>query len=103
IHHTHASRLRVAAGMHHEITAPVDYRTHLVANEDWARTTVACELQPGQVLRLEKFIAYGWSSRRSRQAVRDQVDGAIAGARLAGWDGLVKAQRTYLDAFWRTA
>jgi alpha,alpha-trehalose phosphorylase len=103
VHHTKASRLRLAAGMEHEIDAPVSFQTHRTATEDWARTTVACELQPGQRLRLVKYVAYGWSSRRSRQAIRDQVDAALAGVRLAGWEGLVGAQRRYLDAFWRTA
>jgi alpha,alpha-trehalose phosphorylase len=103
IHHTNASRLRVAAAMDHEVDAPVSVQTHTGATADWARTTIACELQPGQRLRLVKYIAYGWSSQRSRQALRDQVDAAIAGAKLVGWDGLVTAQRDYLDAFWRTA
>jgi alpha,alpha-trehalose phosphorylase len=103
IHSTRASNLRVGAGMHHEIETTGDYRTHLTAEPDWARVSIACELQPKQTLRVVKFVAYGWSSRRTRDAVRDQVDAAIAGARLAGWDGLVAAQKQYLDAFWRTA
>jgi alpha,alpha-trehalose phosphorylase len=103
VHHTNVSHLRVAAAMHHEVDAPVDHRTHLAVNDDWARVTVACELQPGQRLRLVKFVAYSWSSQRSRQAIRDQVGAAIAGARLVGWEGLVAAQRRYLDDFWRTA
>jgi alpha,alpha-trehalose phosphorylase len=76
---------------------------HLNAEPDWARTGIACQLGAGQTLTVVKYVAYGWSSRRSLQAIRDQVDGAVAGARLAGWDGLVAAQRKYLDAFWRTA
>src|SRR6185369_6234007 len=48
-------------------------------------------------------IAYGWSSQRSRPAVRDQVHGALAAARFTGWDGLVEAQRSYLDEFWDSA
>ncbi len=103
IHHTRASQLRIGAGMHHEIEAPVEFRVHLDAEPDWARTGVACQLGAGQTLTIVKYVAYGWSSRRSLQAVRDQVDGALAGARLGGWDGLVAAQRKYLDAFWRTA
>ena len=34
-----------------------------------------------------KFLAYGWSSRRSLPALRDQVDAALAAARHTGWDG----------------
>jgi alpha,alpha-trehalose phosphorylase len=103
IHHTRASQLRIGAAMHHDIDAPVQYRVHLNAEPDWARTGIACQLGAGQTLTVVKYVAYGWSSRRSLQAIRDQVDGAVAGARLAGWDGLVDAQRKYLDTFWRTA
>ena len=39
-----------------------------------------------QCLRIEKFIAYGWSSRRSLPALRDQVDAALAAVRHTGWD-----------------
>ena len=60
-------------------------------------------LEPGQRLRLVKFVAYGWSGSRSLPAVRDQADAALAGARKAGWDGLLTAQRSYLDAFWARA
>ncbi|PRC61928.1 hypothetical protein C6A85_05830, partial [Mycobacterium sp. ITM-2017-0098] len=47
--------------------------------------------------------AYGWSSIRSRPALRDQVAAAIAGARFTGWQGLLDAQREYLDDFWDSA
>ena len=50
-----------------------------------------------------KFLAYGWSSRRSLPAVRDQVVAALAEARHTGWDGLLAAQRAYLDDFWERA
>ncbi|GAA2625579.1 glycoside hydrolase family 65 protein [Dactylosporangium fulvum] len=103
LHRTHASWLRLGAEMDHEVDAPVPVQAHTETTEDWARTTFACELQPGQKLRIVKYLAYGWSSQRSRQAIRDQVHGAIAGARLGGWDGLVKAQRRFLDWFWGQA
>ncbi|MGI5236515.1 glycoside hydrolase family 65 protein [Dactylosporangium sp. CA-139066] len=103
LHRTNASCLRLGAEMDHEVSAPVPVRSHTEATDDWARTTFACELQPGQRLRIVKYLAYGWSSQRSRMAIRDQVHGAIAGARLGGWDGLIKSQRTYLDQFWAQA
>jgi alpha,alpha-trehalose phosphorylase len=35
--------------------------------------------------------------------LRDQVLGAVAGAEYSGWEGLLKAQRDYLDEFWDCA
>lgn len=103
IHHTRRSWLRVAAGMDHVVFGPERTEVSTEASPDWARTTIACVLQPGQRLRVVKFIGYGWSSQRSRPALRDQVQAALTAARFAGWEGLLTSQREYLDAFWDAA
>ncbi|MBX7448691.1 glycoside hydrolase family 65 protein [Mycolicibacterium sp. 3033] len=100
IHRTRASQLTMSAGMDHDVEAPGRVEVSTDAGEDWARTTVVCALNAGQRLRIVKYLAYGWSSLRSRPALRDQAAAAIAGARYTGWDGLVKSQRECLDAFW---
>jgi trehalose/maltose hydrolase-like predicted phosphorylase len=64
---------------------------------------VICGLRPGQRLRIVKYLAYGWSSLRSRPALRDQAAAALTGARYVGWQGLLDAQREYLDEFWDCA
>jgi alpha,alpha-trehalose phosphorylase len=55
---------------------------------------------PGEKLHIVKYLGYGWSSQRSRPALIDQIVGALAGAHLTGWDGLLAEQRAYLDEFW---
>jgi alpha,alpha-trehalose phosphorylase len=100
VHRTKASDLRMAAAMEHLVETPGKHAITTEGHPDWLRTTVACKLEPGQKLRVVKLAAYGWSSHRSLPAVRDQVGGALASARLDGWEGLVDAQREYLDAFW---
>ncbi|PVG84798.1 family 65 glycosyl hydrolase [Nocardioides gansuensis] len=100
VHGTARSRLRVAAGMDHLLDLPTDAVTTMESEEDLARLTVTCQLLRGQRLRVVKLLAYGWSSRRSAAALRDQVDAALAVARLAGWDALAAQQREYLDRFW---
>jgi alpha,alpha-trehalose phosphorylase len=101
-HRTRASGLSLAAGMDHVIADGVlDCLTQL--SDDWARTTIVRALQPGEQLRLVKFVGYGWSSARSQSALHDQVAGAIAGARATGFEGLLREQHDYLDAFWDTA
>ncbi len=103
MHRTRASALMMAAAMDHLVEVPGRVEISTEASEDLARTTVICGLRPGQQLRIVKFLAYGWSSLRSRPALRDQVAGAIAGARYTGWQGLVDGQRAYLDDFWDSA
>lgn len=103
MHRTKSSELMMAAAMDHLVEVPGRVEVDTDAGEDWARTTVICGLRPGQKLRIVKYVAYGWSSLRSRPALKDQVSAAIAGARYTGWDGLVEAQRSYLDDFWDAA
>lgn len=103
IHQTRKSGLRVAAAMDHEVQGPDGFKITSEATEDIGRTTVITRLKPGEKLTLVKFLAYGWSSRRSQPALHDQVRAALAAARYTGWDGLLEEQRQYLDSFWATA
>ncbi|MGI8446157.1 MAG: hypothetical protein ACR2MP_03005 [Streptosporangiaceae bacterium] len=97
---TRRSGLRVAAVMDHVVHGPPGTAVLAESFPHLGRATVMAALGQGQRLRLVKFVAYGWSASRSLPAVRDQAGAALAGARRAGWDGLMTGQRSYLDAFW---
>ncbi len=103
VHGTRSSKLRLAAGMAHEVTGPERMTVGVESFPDMGRLTVAAEVPQGQELRLVKYLGYGWSSARSRPALIDQVAGALAAAELVGWDGLLAEQRAFLDAFWEGA
>ncbi|WP_329460649.1 glycoside hydrolase family 65 protein [Streptomyces sp. NBC_01497] len=103
VHTTARSGLRVAAAADHGITGPDSTRTSSESGKDVGRVTITTHLQPGEVLRVDKAVAYGWSSTRSLPGVRDQVDAALAQAVSTGWDGLVREQRSYMDDFWSRA
>ena len=104
VHTTKRSGLRIAAAMDNLVEGPAG--TEVGAPEtiaDLGRVTITANLEPGQRLRVVKFLAYGWSSRRSSPALRDQVAAALTEARNTGWEGLCAAQRAYLDDFWERA
>ncbi len=103
IHRTRGTGLTTAAAMDHLVEGPGRVDVSGDAGPDWARTTVVCGLKSGERLRIVKYLAYGWSSLRSRPALRDQVAAAIAGARYTGWNGLLESQRAYLDDYWDSA
>src|SRR6185312_8287925 len=103
VHRTRISELAMAAGMDHEVEVPGRVEVETEAADDWARTTIICGLNPGEKLRIVKYLAYGWSSLRSRPALRDQAAAALASARYSGWQGLLDAQRRYLDEYWDCA
>jgi alpha,alpha-trehalose phosphorylase len=100
VHRTQHSGLRVGAAMDHAVEGPKGLRTDTRMNTDVGMVTAATTLQPGERLRLVKFVAYGWSGTRSLEAIRDQVWAALSSARQTGWDGLVAAQHDYLADFW---
>ncbi len=103
VHGTKRSGLRMAAAMDHLIEGPADLQTSSESSADLARVTISAALQPGERLSVVKFLAYGWSSRRSVAAMDSQVAAALGEARNTGWDGLLAAQRDYLDGFWARA
>jgi alpha,alpha-trehalose phosphorylase len=103
LHATRRSGLRMAAAMDHEIDGPDRVDTRVEAAGDLGRVAVVAQLDPGERLRLTKYLAYGWSARRSFPAVRDQVEAALTGARARGWAGLLAEQTAALADFWDRA
>jgi len=103
VHRTAQSALRLSAAMDHQVEGPSSALVSSESFPDLARVTVTASLEPGERLRVVKYVAYGWSAVRSEPAVRDQVAAALAVAVQTGWDGLVSKQREYLDDFWARA
>ncbi|HVA99732.1 MAG TPA: hypothetical protein VNE42_00505, partial [Acidimicrobiales bacterium] len=103
VHRTKSSGLRVAVAMDHIAESPSALQINTESFPDLGRVTFSAALQPGERLRIIKFITYGWSAERSEPAMRDQVEAALAAARQTGWDGLVAEQRSTLDKFWERA
>ncbi|MDH6622413.1 alpha,alpha-trehalose phosphorylase [Streptomyces sp. LBL] len=103
VHRTRRSGLRVAVAADHVVDGPERTTTSSESNVDVSRLTVTSVLEPGQRLRVEKLVAHGWSGARSRPAMSDQVEAALAAAAHSGWQGLLDEQRDYLDDFWARA
>ncbi|MEB3980031.1 family 65 glycosyl hydrolase [Mycobacterium sp. 663a-19] len=103
VHSTARSELCIAAVMDHVVDGPATTSVESESFPHLGRVTITVELRPGERLRLDKFVAYGWSGSRSRPAVWDQADAALAGAKQTSWDGLRTAQRAFLDEFWACA
>ena len=103
VHHTKRSQLRLAAAMDHVYEGPRNTDVEVDVDSDIARVTFTSVLKPGQRLSIVKFLAYGWSGVRSRQALFDQVTAALTAAKHTGWDCLLAEQRRYLDQYWEDA
>jgi alpha,alpha-trehalose phosphorylase len=103
VHRTERSRLMVGAGMDHQVTGPPTTGVVAESFDDLGRLTVTVTLQPGECLRLIKYVAYNWAEERSVPALTDEIDVALAEARRTGWEGLLAAQKATLAAFWKRA
>jgi alpha,alpha-trehalose phosphorylase len=102
-HSTRRTRLSLAAGMDHVVDSG-DHATSLTqCEDDLGRVTITAHLEPGQPLRVVKFLAYHWSSQQSIEWLRDQVDASLEIALAEGFDELVRSQRAYLDDYWAVA
>lgn len=103
IHRTENSGLRVAAAMDHVVTGPDDMYVEGETGPDIGRLTVTAKVNAGETLEVLKYLAYGWSGRRSISSVRAQVRGNLSEARHTGWDGLISGQKEFLAEFWDNA
>ncbi|MDF8264874.1 glycoside hydrolase family 65 protein [Luteipulveratus flavus] len=104
IHRTRASKLQLAAAMDHHIFTPNGHSVEAISHHpNWARVSVSTSLQPGEQLRMVKFVSYGWSSQRSMPALRDQVAAALMSARDAHWEGVLEEQERAYEEFWAGA
>jgi alpha,alpha-trehalose phosphorylase len=102
-HRARSSGLRVAAGLDHLVDGPEGTVIEAESEPDLARVTFSTALAQGESITVVKLLGYGWSSRRSMPALRDQVDAALAAAKRVGWAGLCTEQRTYLKDVWAGA
>ncbi|MGI5391280.1 glycoside hydrolase family 65 protein [Streptomyces sp. CA-251251] len=103
VHRTRRSDLRVAVAADHVVDGPEGTAYRSESSSDVARLTITSVLAPGERLRVQKTVAHGWSGARSRPAMGDQVEAALAAAAHGGWEGLVAEQCAYLDDFWARA
>jgi alpha,alpha-trehalose phosphorylase len=103
MHRTKSTGIRIGVAMDHEIEGSPETRSDAETYPDVARVTFATRLEADESFAFTKYLAYGWSSERSRPGVHDQVVGALAAARLSGWEGLLAEQRSLLDDFWEGA
>ena len=102
-HRTKNSGIMVSVASDHLVDGPASTQVLAESFPDLGRVTVTTTLKPGERLIVIKYVAFGWSAVRTREALSDQIDAALVVARQSGWDGLVAQQREYLDDFWDRA
>jgi alpha,alpha-trehalose phosphorylase len=98
---TRSSGLELACGMEHEIETDGALATELCAEGDAANLVVVADLEPGQPLRLSKYVAYHWAAQAARGDLVARVDRTLDRAARDGYDSIEFGQRRHVKDFWR--
>jgi alpha,alpha-trehalose phosphorylase len=99
---TRSSGLELACGMAHEVTGDAPVRVDTQLREAGAVVTIAAELAPGQVLRLEKALAYHWGPAGAA-GLGGAVHGTLDRATGRGYARVARMHADRVAAFWRRA
>jgi alpha,alpha-trehalose phosphorylase len=100
-HRTAAEGRLVSAGMHHAVVAPSrGLRIRSTSEPNAASASVSCRLEPGQELRLTKWVAYSWDERVDRVVPERTVAFVLGSQPRAGFAALLREQGDYLDSYW---
>ena len=99
-HTTRHSQLTLACGMEHQIDTAGQYTTDAHCSKSSAKVVFSVDAQPGQPVRLTKYMTYHSSPTRAPKELcadgTETLDRALAG----GFDKLLTAQKEYMAAFW---
>ncbi len=97
-----SSGMTVATGARHLIDAPASATIETEVGDDLAKTVVSCSLQPGEVVRITKLVAYHSSTGVPANELSDRCTRTLERAEEQGVEAIEAAQREHLDAFWHT-
>ncbi|MFA6232417.1 MAG: beta-phosphoglucomutase [Rhodanobacter sp.] len=104
--HTSHSDIQVLCGQHH-LLREGDLAFHAAASSRRGVTqTFVGQLQPGQQLLLEKYVAYAWTlpaEHTAPEQLSSQVDQILQQAITTGYATLAQRQSLELERFWAAA
>ena len=98
---TATSGHRLACGMEHAVDCPAPVGLRAGAEGDLACLAAVADLEPGQPLRLSKFVAYHWSPRPSPDDLTARVERTLDRAAADGYDVVEFEHRSHVEDFWR--
>jgi alpha,alpha-trehalose phosphorylase len=102
-HRTRHSGMHVACAMDHELATEGSVQESTRTREDFSEVDFSVDVQPGQPVRLTKFIAYHTSDGSDMNELLSRGEQTLDRAAAIGFDRLLEEQREHLDAFWDCA
>ncbi|HXX68592.1 MAG TPA: beta-phosphoglucomutase family hydrolase [Polyangiaceae bacterium] len=100
---TRQSGQSLACGMAHRAVVEAEYEHSVKQDPNIYRYLLSARLEPGQRIRLEKFLAYHYSSGRSRRELSFRTEQTLAQARRTGADAVRNEHERAVSNFWHSA
>lgn len=100
---TKRSGQSLACGMAHRANVDAKYEHSVKQEPNIFRYLLTARVEPGCRLRLEKFLAYHYSSGRSHRELRFRTEQTLAQARRTGADAIRHEHERAVGEFWRNA
>jgi alpha,alpha-trehalose phosphorylase len=100
---TRSSRMTLACGIDHVLDTMGRCQVDHEKADKADRVVFSIEIEPGQTIRLTKFLTYHSSRTLSVDEQLDRVRRALDRSIRQGFDHFLAEQRRYLDDFWQRA
>ena len=94
------SAMTLACGYQHLVDTACEHTVATDMMPDLAKTVFTFDGQPGQTIRITKFVSYHSSTGVPCAEIADRCERTLDRARSHGFHALKESQRTWLDEFW---
>jgi alpha,alpha-trehalose phosphorylase len=98
---TRNSGLELACGIAHAVESARRYLLTAQSDGDHAAIVVQARLEPGESLRVTKYLAYHWAADAPRGDLAARANRTLDRAERAGYMGLEFEHRSHVADFWR--
>ncbi len=99
-HHTQHSKMTLACGVDHVLETTCPYTETVACTEDAGNVVFAIDAQPGQPIRLTKYLSYHTSRSVPAEELCGRAERTLDRALRQGFTTLLAGQRQWLDDFW---
>ena len=103
VHRTRSSGLHLVCAMDHALETEGRVQESTRAREDFAEVDFSVDVDPGQAVRLTKFLAYHESRAGDLNELLSRGEQTLDRAKALGRERLLEEQVEHLDAFWACA
>ncbi|HEX2105009.1 MAG TPA: glycosyl hydrolase family 65 protein [Solirubrobacteraceae bacterium] len=97
---TRNSGLRLACGMDHAVDTAAPHELRCEAEGDGARLVVLADLEPGEPLRLSKYVVHHWGPSAAGGDLAARAGRTLDRAARDGYDMVEFDHRGHVEAFW---